>query len=131
MRVASFQQASARTASYADDQTTRTLLTCGAVAGPLFMVVGLIQSFAIPGFDLTHHYLSMPSSSSEYGWIQISNFVVSGLLTLTSAVGIRRALRGGSFGGSPVNLRVTYRDSHAPENAVEHVGFRCAMNRQK
>ena len=39
----------------------------------------------------------------------------------------RRALRGGSFGGAPVNLRVTYRDSHAPENAVEHVGFRCAM----
>jgi formylglycine-generating enzyme required for sulfatase activity len=41
----------------------------------------------------------------------------------------RRALRGGSFGGSPVNLRVTYRDSHSPENSVEHVGFRCAMNR--
>ncbi len=39
----------------------------------------------------------------------------------------RRALRGGSFGGSAVNLRVVYRDSHAPENAVEHVGFRCAM----
>jgi formylglycine-generating enzyme required for sulfatase activity len=42
----------------------------------------------------------------------------------------RRALRGGSFGGSPVNLRVTYRDSHAPENAVEHVGFRCAMSKK-
>jgi formylglycine-generating enzyme required for sulfatase activity len=41
--------------------------------------------------------------------------------------GARRALRGGSFGGSPVNLRVTYRDSHASDNAVEHVGFRCAM----
>ena len=39
----------------------------------------------------------------------------------------RRALRGGSFGRSPVNLRVTYRDSHAPENAGDHVGFRCAM----
>lgn len=38
----------------------------------------------------------------------------------------RRVLRGGSFGGSPVNMRVTYRDSHAPENAAEHVGFRCA-----
>jgi sulfatase modifying factor 1 len=39
----------------------------------------------------------------------------------------RRALRGGSFDGGVVNLRVTYRDSHLPENAVEHVGFRCAM----
>ena len=43
------------------------------------------------------------------------------------SVKTRRALRGGSFGGSTVNLRVTYRDSHSPENAVEHVGFRCAM----
>ncbi len=39
----------------------------------------------------------------------------------------RRALRGGSYGGSVVNLRVTYRDSHLPENAGDHVGFRCAM----
>ena len=39
----------------------------------------------------------------------------------------RRALRGGSYGGGVVNLRVTYRDSHAPENAGDHVGFRCAM----
>lgn len=39
----------------------------------------------------------------------------------------RRALRGGSFGGGVVNLRVTYRDSHMPGNAVEHVGFRCAL----
>jgi formylglycine-generating enzyme required for sulfatase activity len=39
----------------------------------------------------------------------------------------RRALRGGSYGGAPVNLRVTYRDSHLPENAGDHVGFRCAQ----
>ncbi|MBK9154881.1 MAG: formylglycine-generating enzyme family protein [Chloracidobacterium sp.] len=43
------------------------------------------------------------------------------------AVKTRRALRGGSFDGGAVNLRVTYRDSHMPDNAVEHVGFRCAM----
>jgi formylglycine-generating enzyme required for sulfatase activity len=39
----------------------------------------------------------------------------------------RRALRGGSYGGAPINLRVTYRDSHLPANAGDHVGFRCAM----
>lgn len=39
----------------------------------------------------------------------------------------RRALRGGSYGGGVVNLRVTYRDSHLPENAGDHVGFRCAV----
>ena len=40
----------------------------------------------------------------------------------------RRAIRGGSYGGGTVNLRVTYRDSHLPENAGDHVGFRCAQN---
>jgi sulfatase modifying factor 1 len=40
----------------------------------------------------------------------------------------RRALRGGSYAGGVVNLRVTYRDSHSPENAGDHVGFRCAMS---
>ncbi len=39
----------------------------------------------------------------------------------------RRSLRGGSFGGARVNMRVTYRDSHLPANAGDHVGFRCAM----
>jgi len=41
------------------------------------------------------------------------------------AVTTRRVIRGGSFGGSPVNLRVAYRDSHPPEGAGPHVGFRC------
>ncbi|MEO8648801.1 MAG: formylglycine-generating enzyme family protein [Acidobacteriota bacterium] len=40
----------------------------------------------------------------------------------------RRVIRGGSYGASPVNLRVTYRDSHSPENARDHVGFRCAAD---
>jgi sulfatase modifying factor 1 len=40
----------------------------------------------------------------------------------------RRALRGGSYGGAPLNLLVTYRDSHLPANAGDHVGFRCAQN---
>ena len=37
----------------------------------------------------------------------------------------RRALRGGSWGASPVNLRIRYRDSHPPGGAGPHVGFRC------
>jgi formylglycine-generating enzyme required for sulfatase activity len=38
----------------------------------------------------------------------------------------RRAIRGGSFGGAPVNLRTRWRDSHEESNAVAFVGFRCA-----
>jgi formylglycine-generating enzyme required for sulfatase activity len=37
----------------------------------------------------------------------------------------RRALRGGSFAGAPVNLRTRWRDSHEVRNAVAFVGFRC------
>jgi formylglycine-generating enzyme len=41
-------------------------------------------------------------------------------------INTRRVIRGGSFGGAPVNLRVTYRDSHPPDGARDFVGFRCA-----
>jgi formylglycine-generating enzyme required for sulfatase activity len=41
------------------------------------------------------------------------------------AVTTRRVIRGGSWQGSAVNLRVAYRDSHPPEGAGPHVGFRC------
>ena len=37
----------------------------------------------------------------------------------------RIVIRGGSYGGSVVNLRCTYRDSHQPQNCVPFVGFRC------
>jgi formylglycine-generating enzyme required for sulfatase activity len=40
----------------------------------------------------------------------------------------RRVIRGGSWGGAPVNLRVAYRDSHPPEGARDFVGFRCAKS---
>lgn len=42
--------------------------------------------------------------------------------------GGRRVIRGGSWGGSPVNLRVAYRDSHPALGAGNHVGFRCARS---
>jgi formylglycine-generating enzyme required for sulfatase activity len=41
-------------------------------------------------------------------------------------LGERYVIRGGSFDGVPVNLRVRYRDSHPAGGAGPHVGFRCA-----
>jgi formylglycine-generating enzyme len=38
----------------------------------------------------------------------------------------RRVIRGGSWGGAPINLWVEYRDSHPPADARDFVGFRCA-----
>jgi len=40
----------------------------------------------------------------------------------------RVVIRGGSYQGAPVNLRVRYRDSHPAGGAEPFVGFRCAKN---
>ncbi|GHJ56401.1 hypothetical protein Nm8I071_57080 [Nonomuraea sp. TT08I-71] len=74
--------------------STATLLTAGAAAGPLFLGLGLAQAFTRDGFDLSRQPLSL-LALGEHGWIQIANFVVSGLLALAGAAGFRRALRGG------------------------------------
>ena len=70
---------------------TRTLLTCAAVAGPLWATVALAQAATREGFDLTRHPLSLLSTGS-LGWLQITNFVVAGALTIIGAVGLGRAL---------------------------------------
>jgi len=40
----------------------------------------------------------------------------------------RRVIRGGSWGGAPINLWVEYRDSHPPDGSQPFVGFRCAKS---
>lgn len=72
---------------------TRTahLLVCGGVAGPLFVGVWLVQALTREGFDLTYHPISL-LSLGDLGWIQITNFVVSGLLNVAFADGLRRVL---------------------------------------
>lgn len=75
-------------------KVTRVLLACGVVAGPLHIVVAFIQASSRPGFDLERHPLSL-LSLGHLGWIQIANFVVTGLLFGASAIGMRRILRSG------------------------------------
>jgi hypothetical protein len=79
---------------------TRALLACGIIAGPLYVVVGLVQILIRPGFDLTRHELSL-MSIGDLGWIQITNFVVSGLLVIAGAAGMHKVLapgRGATWG---------------------------------
>lgn len=86
--------------------STRALLAGGLVAGPLFLAVGLAQAFTRDGFDLSRHPLSL-LSNGELGWLQVTNFVVAGLLVLGFAAGVRRPVRGwGSWliGGYGVGL---------------------------
>ena len=62
----------------------RKLLYCGIIAGPLFIAASLIQAFTRTGFDLARHPLSLLSLGS-LGWLQIINFVVSGILYVLGA----------------------------------------------
>lgn len=76
---------------------TNLLLLCGLIAGPFYIVVGLIQAFTRPGFDILRHDLSL-LAIGDLGWIQITNLVASGLLVIAFALGMRRVLRGGRGG---------------------------------
>jgi hypothetical protein len=72
----------------------RNLLACGIVAGPLFVIASLAQAFTRAGFDLGRHPISLLSLGYS-GWVQLANFVVSGVLYLAGAVGVRDVLRRG------------------------------------
>ncbi len=76
---------------------TRILLLCGAIAGPLFIFTVLIQDYTRPGFDPRLQPLSL-LSLGEWGWVQIVNFALAGVLNLLYAVGLWRRLHPGRAG---------------------------------
>ena len=75
----------------------RALLACGVAAGPLFVLVALAQAVLRAGFDPNDHPVSL-LSLGDLGWIQITNFIVAGLLFVACALGMRRALHPGRAG---------------------------------
>ncbi len=83
--------------SAASPKMARALLACGMAAGPLFIVAALVQGLTRDGFELNRHPASL-LSNGDLGWIQITNFLVTGLLTVAFAVGMRRTLVGGLGG---------------------------------
>ena len=79
---------------------TSILLLCGAIAGPFFLFVLLVQDYTRPGFDPRLDLLSL-LSLGDWGWVQTGNFILTGLLNLLYAVGLWRRLhpgRGGTWG---------------------------------
>ncbi len=82
----------------------------------LFDMAGNVWEFVA---DEWGPYDSVPATNPVGG---NNHFLDDSYLKVTT----RRVIRGGSFGGAPLNLRVTYRDSHPPNGARDFVGFRCA-----
>lgn len=76
---------------------TRALLLCGAIAGPLFILTVLVQDYSRPGFDPRLYMLSLLSLGT-WGWVQITNFVLDGVLNLLFAIGLWRRLHPGRAG---------------------------------
>ena len=73
---------------------TKVLLACGVASGPLFYIVAVIQMFTRSGFDIRHHAISL-LSLGNLGWIQITNFILTGVLAILCAVGMRWVLHPG------------------------------------
>jgi hypothetical protein len=121
---------------------TRALLACGVVAGPLYVTVALLQVLLRDGFDLSRHPLSL-LSLGDWGWIQITNFVVGGLLAIGFAIGLRHVLhpgRGGTWaplliggygqGSSPAECSSPTQDSasrrgHRMASPITSAGTAC------
>jgi hypothetical protein len=70
---------------------TRSMLGWGVLAGPIYILVGLTLALSRDGFHLTEHALSL-LMVGEHGWMQRANLLASGVLCLTAATGIQRAL---------------------------------------
>ena len=73
---------------------TRALLACGAVAGPLYVAVTMIQALTREGFDFKQHRFTL-LTAGDLGWIHQANMVLVGVLTVLLAVGVRQMLRTG------------------------------------
>ena len=73
----------------AQAEQTRRLLTGGMLAGPIYILIGIAQILTRDGFDINRHPLSF-MSLGDLGWVQILNFIVTGLLVIAGAIGLRR-----------------------------------------
>lgn len=83
-------------------ERSRRLVALGIIAGPLFLAVALLQVLTRPGFDLSRHAISA-LSNGDLGWVQVANFIGSGLLIILCAFGLRSALREGRAAtGGPI-----------------------------
>lgn len=81
----------------AASRRTRALLACGVVAGPLYVGVSVTEALTRDGFDLARHPWSL-LANGDLGWVHVANLVVTGLLTVAFAAGLRRVLRPGRGG---------------------------------
>ena len=69
----------------------RGLLWCGVVGGPLFVVVFLLNDRVRDDYDPVRDFVS-EAAIGPGGWVQITNFVVTGVLMIAFALAVSRAV---------------------------------------
>jgi hypothetical protein len=74
---------------YANDMKTKVLLICGAIAGPLFTLAWIVEGATRADYNPLRHPISS-LSIGDAGWTQATTFIVTGLLMLAFAFGLRR-----------------------------------------
>jgi hypothetical membrane protein len=74
---------------------TRSLLGYGVVVGPFYLLLGVAQGLLRPGFSFARHPLSV-LANGDYGWVQTTNFALSGLMVIAAAIGMARVVGRGA-----------------------------------
>lgn len=78
------------------------MLGWGVVAGPFYLLLGLLLALTREGFDLSQHALSL-LTLGDHGWLQILNFALTGIMVVIAGWGLLRAIEGhGRGAGSAV-----------------------------
>ncbi|OBB99899.1 hypothetical protein A5784_21960 [Mycobacterium sp. 852013-50091_SCH5140682] len=72
---------------------TKSLLGYGVLAGPIYVATVAVQAVTREGFDPVRYPASVLANGS-LGWVQVANFLVSGVMTVAAGVGVRRAVGG-------------------------------------
>jgi Protein of unknown function (DUF998) len=90
--------------SKTSEWVSKALLGSGALAGPVFTVGWIVAGATRVNYDPLRHPISS-LSIGELGWPQTANFMVTGLLTLAFAFGLRRLpLEGSTWGPLLIGL---------------------------
>ncbi len=85
--------------------STKSLLTAGIIAGPFWVISSYVQGLTRGGFDMVRHPASL-LSQGDLGWLQVTTFVLAGVLYIASAVGLKRILTGVGRVWAPIMLGI-------------------------
>ena len=75
-------------------RSSRALLIGAVIATPLFVALWAAQAFTREGFRPTYHPMSL-LSLGDSGWVQIANFILTGMLVIGGGIGLGRTLEPG------------------------------------